>query len=207
MTVADEIVRKNVALAELETKCPNSECGCDGKGFLKATFATLGVVDKDGDVVHKGAIGKQDVLISAYQHKSWDGALPVGKGRVYEKGDLAIFEGHFNMELQSGHDHYTALKFAPELAQFSWGFNTTKHDYEKTDDGWLIMNIRETKIFEVSPVLVGAGVGTGVMEMKSRHGRSEDTSPLIEETLLYHPEVVKARLEWERMKALTLKEV
>ena len=197
-----ESVRKNISIVDLETKCPNSACDCDSKGFLKAVFATLGVVDKDGDVVHKGSIGKQDVLISAYQHKSWDGALPVGKGRVYEKGDLAIFEGHFNMELQSGHDHYSALKFAPELAEFSWGFNTVKYDYEKTDDGWLIMNIRETKIFEVSPVLVGAGVGTGVVEMKSRHGKAEtESGPLKEKTLLYHPSVVKLRY------ARTLKEV
>ena len=116
------------------------------------------------------------------------------------------------MELQSGHDHYKALKFAPELSEFSWGFNILRYDYEKNEDDWRIMNIYETKIFEVSPVLVGAGVNTGVLEMKSRHGRVDAAAECLnshlpqleEETLLYHPSLIRLR---EERRARTLKEV
>ena len=194
MDEVTEITRKAVGMNTVETKCPNDACNCDGKGYLKAVFATLDVVDKDFDIVHKGAIGKQDVVISAYQHQSWKGALPLGKGSVYEMGNKAFFEGHFHHMTEDSRDTYNWLKYAPEMAEFSWGFTVKKYDFSDTDDGWFVMNIYEAKVFEVSPVLVGAGIDTGVVEMKSRHGRKDDQQTPIEEKLLDGPEVVKARL-------------
>ena len=40
-------------------------------GEVRAVFATLDVVDSDGDVIRPGAIGDQEVLISSYGHGSW----------------------------------------------------------------------------------------------------------------------------------------
>ena len=189
-----ENVRKSVSFEDYELKCPNSSCDCDGKGYLKAVFATLGVIDKDGDIVHRGSIPSSAVALSSYQHQSWKGTLPVGKGKVYEDGNKAVFEGHFHLLSENSRDNYEWAKYAPELAEFSWGFNVTRYDFTKDDDHGLIMNIRNTEIFEVSPVLVGAGVNTGVMEVKARYIANENPQPLIEEKLLDGPEVVKARL-------------
>jgi hypothetical protein len=53
------------------------------KGAVRAIISTMNVVDHDGDLVLPGAFGQQRVIISAYGHGSWQGALPVGKGRIY----------------------------------------------------------------------------------------------------------------------------
>jgi hypothetical protein len=61
-----------------------------GDGIVEAVFATLNVVDLDGDIMVPGAIGNQDVIVSAYNHATWKGALPVAKGRVREVGNEAV---------------------------------------------------------------------------------------------------------------------
>ena len=137
-------------------------------GYLKCVFATLDVTDKDGDVVMHGSVGNQNVHISPLGHAVWDGHLPIGKGVAYEDGNLAVMEGMFNLEIQAGRDCYSAIKFAPELYQFSWGFQATRkpgsHAY-----------IERTKIWEVSPVLIGAGVNTRVLAVKSTEPEPEET--------------------------------
>ena len=195
-----QMAQKIYKIPWLETKCPgDQDCACDerGEGYLKAVFCTFGDIDKDGDIVHAGAVGDQNVLLSAYQHTSWDGALPIGKGRVYEENGLGVFEGHINMELQSAKDTYSAMKFAPEHQEWSWGFNVTKYDY--SDDGGSIwsprtMNIYETEIFEVSPVLIGAGNGTRLVELKSARQLYPDASTKTE-AILPSSALVVARMK------------
>jgi hypothetical protein len=64
------------------------------KGEVEAVIATLNVKDSDGDVTLKGAFEDgAEVQISAYNHKSWDGALPVGKGTLTEAGDRVVMKG------------------------------------------------------------------------------------------------------------------
>ena len=49
------------------------------KGSFTAKIAELNVIDKDGDVTLPGAFpAGKTILISAYQHGSWMGELPVG---------------------------------------------------------------------------------------------------------------------------------
>ena len=202
MTDHQKIVHKSNPLGILETKCPmDDDCNCDGEGYLKAVFCTFGVKDKDGDIVHAGAVGKQDVLLSAYGHSSWRGKKPIGKGKVYEKGNEAIFEGHFNMEIQDAKETFSALKFAPEMSEFSWGFNITRYDYSKDEDdtSWYgrILNIYETQIFEVSPVLLGAGYNTRVLDMKSARDEYPDQHAE-QELAVPSPALVKARPSFAR---------
>ena len=111
-----------------------------------------------------GAIGKQDVHLSGYGHSIWGGNPPIGKGRVYEEGDQAIFEGQFNLEMRDAAETYAAIKFNPDMQEFSWGFNA---EFKPGDHGGRRVNyIENTKIYEVSPVVVGAGIGTGVLDIK-----------------------------------------
>lgn len=88
----------------------------DKPGFFTARIATLKVVDKDGDLTLPGAFPEgKEILISAYQHGSWTGALPVGKGVIHELGDEVIVEGEFNLKSSTGKEHYETVKFAPDL--------------------------------------------------------------------------------------------
>jgi len=142
------------------------EMKVDEKGHIKAAFAQLNVIDSDGDVTVNGAFPRKDVPMSAYGHTSWDGALPVGKGAITEDGDWAVFEGDFFMDTTHGHDAYLTVKGLGELAEYSYGFDTL--DAERgTFEGEPATYLKSLDVFEVSPVLKGAGVGTHTLAIKS----------------------------------------
>ena len=66
------------------------------KGLVEAVFATLGVVDLDGDVTVAGAFEDgAAVRISSYGHASWGGALPVGRGTIRAGAKEAVLDGRF----------------------------------------------------------------------------------------------------------------
>ena len=65
------------------------------EGAVVARIATLGVVDRDGDLTVTGAFGSvEDVKVSPFNHSSaYGAALPVGVGKVFERDGAAFFEG------------------------------------------------------------------------------------------------------------------
>jgi hypothetical protein len=143
----------------------------DKPGSFTARIATLNVIDKDGDVTLNGAFPEgKEILISAYQHTSWEGALPVGKGVVHESGNDVLVEGEFNLNTESGKEHYEAIKFAPQLTEWSYGFKILATDDENTtwkDNPKVWRILKSVDIFEASPVLRGAGVNTATLAIKS----------------------------------------
>jgi hypothetical protein len=137
------------------------------EGSFVARIATLNVRDKDSDITIAGAfpVGKT-VLISAYMHGSWMGRLPVGKAVIREVGDEVIAEGQFNLKMVEGRETYEAVKFAPELQEWSYGFYPIKSS-DGTGDSTGCRILEQVDVKEISPVLVGAGVNTGVLAIKS----------------------------------------
>ncbi|MDD5095625.1 MAG: HK97 family phage prohead protease [Dehalococcoidia bacterium] len=141
----------------------------DKPGVFTAKIATLNVIDKDQDVTLPGSFPQgKSILISAYQHESWMGALPVGKGTVKEVGNDVIVEGEFNLKTETGREHYETIKFAPELQEWSYGFRVTKRGEETEWNGQPVGRIiKGVDIFEASPVLRGAGIGTATLAIKT----------------------------------------
>jgi len=141
------------------------EMKLEDSGALTAAFAQLGGVDADGDVTVHGACPTKDVVLSAYGHTSWDGALPVGKGSISEEGDWAIFKGDFFMDTTHGRDAFATVKGLGPLAEYSYGFNVL--DDGPSDVKGATRELRSLDVFEVSPVLRGAGIGTHTLAIKS----------------------------------------
>lgn len=139
----------------------------DETGEFSAVFATLNVIDKDGDVTVNGAFKQgQEVLISAYQHTSWQGALNVGRGVIREDGEEAIVDGKFYIDTQHGLDAYRTVKQNGNLQQWSYGFDTMASE-PGTMAGRNVQFLKELDTHEVSPVLIGAGVNTRTLAVKS----------------------------------------
>ena len=148
-------------------------CGVEIKdadrGEVTAVFSTLGVVDSDGDVTRKGAFTDgAAVVISAYGHTSWNGALPVGKGIIRAGEKDAVLEGQFFMATTPGRDTFAAVKALGELGQWSYGYDVTEHAFGE-HDGKQVRFLDGLKVHEVSPVLVGAGVGTRTLAAKGQN--------------------------------------
>ena len=139
------------------------------RGEVVAVFATLETLDSDGDITKKGAFPDgAPVPISAYGHTSWDGSLPVGQGVIREKGNEAILEGTFFLDTTAGRDTFSVVKRLGDagLQEFSYGYEPVKFSYGE-EDGRTVRYLEQLKVFEVSPVLVGAGVGTRLLSAKS----------------------------------------
>lgn len=150
----------------------NVEIKDAAKGHVTAVFATLGVVDKDGDVTVKGAFSEgAKVAISHYNHKSWDGALPVGKGTIHEVGNEVVLDGQFFLNTTHGRDAFETIKALSEDGpgtEWSYGFDVEDSEVptQKMADNHR-RTLKRMKVHEVSPVMVGAGVGTRVTGVKN----------------------------------------
>lgn len=138
------------------------------KGEVSAVFATFNVVDKDGDVTLPGAFTDgQEVLISAYQHGSWGGSLPVGKGVIRTTRTEAILDGKFFLETTAGRDTFNVLKQLGGKQEWSYGFDVLDAE-TGTFDGRDVQFLKKMDVHEVSPVLIGAGVNTRTLAVKAR---------------------------------------
>ena len=140
----------------------------DGEeGQVEAQIATLGVIDLHKDLTEKGAFRKQTVLMSPWNHSSGRGqAPPVGKGQIDEN---AVFKGSFFMQTAAGREAYeTAKAIAADQfkAEWSYGFNV-EDSKEETRNGETIRVLKKLDVFEVSPVIRGAGINTGTISVKS----------------------------------------
>ena len=138
-------------------------------GIVTARFATMGVKDHDGDVTDLGAFGSQDVRVSSFGHGSWMGELPVGKGVIYEKGEAALADLKFFMDTQTGREHFEVVKGLGDLGEWSYGFDILQEaapDEDQREKG-IVRVLQKLLVHEVSPVLKGAGIGTGTLAVKA----------------------------------------
>lgn len=140
----------------------------DDEGVGLAKIATLSAVDHDGDTYAPGAFGDQEVKVLAGH--SWEG-IPLGKGRVFERGDEAVAEFKLNLDTTAGLEWHKALKFdlanGKPLQEWSYGFQVLD-SMDEMRDGKAIRVLKSLEVFEVSPVVKGAGVDTGTVAIKGK---------------------------------------
>lgn len=151
----------------IERKAVSLTLDDEKEGSFIAKIAELDVIDSDGDETKPGAFkGNAEVLVSAYQHGSWMGSLPVGKAVITEEGKNVLAIGEFNLKSDAGKEHYEAVKFSGGLQEWSYGFKVDESE-EETRDGQKIRVLKKVTVFEISPVLLGAGVDTGTLAIKT----------------------------------------
>lgn len=138
----------------------------DVEGSVTALFAPFNVVDKQNDLTLPGAFGEQDVVIGAYGHRSWDGALPVGKGRIFETAEGGVVEAKFNLDSVAGRETYLTIKHLEDLQEWSYSLEDVESTLQ-TIGGKTVRVISAVTVLEVSPVLMGAGRGTRTLSIKS----------------------------------------
>lgn len=153
-----ELDRKAVAIADFKA---------DDAGAFRATFATLNVIDRDGDVTVPGAFKDgQAVRIAQWGH-NW--AVPViGKGVIHADDRKAWVEGQFFLETIAGKETYLTVKALGGLQEWSYGFYVEKYSFGKFQNEQ-VRFLEGLDTVEVSPVMIGAGVDTRTDSIKG-HG-------------------------------------
>lgn len=151
----------------------------EDKGEITAVFATFNVKDSDWDVTEPGAFEDgAPALISAYGHASWSGMLPVGKGTISTTKTEAVFQGKFFLDTTHGRDTFLTVKETGELQEWSYGFDILEHSYGEFD-GQQVRFLKKLRVHEVSPVLLGAGIGTRTLAAKANMRFSDQAQAVL----------------------------
>lgn len=142
------------------------------EGSFSAVFSRFNVIDHDGDITFPGAFQEGAKVPIAGVGHNWD--MPViGVGIIHQDAEKAWVDGLFNLKTQGGREHYEAVKFSHEHGvnqEYSYAY-----DVDKKSRADVLSNYPGAKrglegltVKEVSPVLMGAGIGTGTMDVKGR---------------------------------------
>ncbi len=138
------------------------------KGEVTAVFATFNVIDKEGDVTLPGAFEEgAEVAISAYDHKSWKGSMPVGSGRIRTTDVEAVLDGQFFMDTNHGRDAFYTVKGMGSRQEWSYGYRTLHEPIVGDFHGKRANFLKRLAVEEVSPVWRGAGINTRTLAVKS----------------------------------------
>lgn len=150
------------------------------KGVVVVKFATLNVIDKDGDITLPGFFGKQAaIMLPAHDWKH----IPLGKGPIHEVGDAAIAELQMNLDVPQAKDWHSWLLFdkthGQPLQEYSYGFTVkpggSSEGGQDASGQKAYRTLRSCPdgtpgciVHEVSPVVVGAGEFTGTLAVKGQ---------------------------------------
>ncbi|MBN9333871.1 HK97 family phage prohead protease [Devosia sp.] len=171
---------------KFETKSVITIEKMDDTGTGIARLADLSAIDSDNDTYIAGAFawktggGQWAPMLPAHDRT----AMPFGKARVFEEAGFAYAELHLNLDTQPGKEWHSQLKFdltVGEAAQeWSYGYGVVDATYEQRGDTRIRL-LKRVDVHEVSPVIRGAGAGTGTMAMKSRQNFSGQIDAVLAE--------------------------
>jgi HK97 family phage prohead protease len=138
----------------------------EAKGQVTAVIATLNVKDHDGDVILPGAFDTQEAQIVPVH--DWD-SVPLGRASISETNNEVVAKMRFNLDIEDARKWHSAIKFDYEagnpLQEYSFGYEIKQA--EKGDfKGERVQFLKKLKVIEVSPVMLGAGIGTGTVDVK-----------------------------------------
>jgi len=151
---------------KLITPIELKEAGEAGEaGEFTAIFSTFNVIDLQGDVTLPGAFKDgQAVRVSYWGHRWQD--LPSGRGVIHADDEKAWIDGKFFLDTDAGAETYKTVKNLGDLQEFSFGFDVDLSE-EGVFEGIPVRFLKALTVHEVSPVFLGAGIGTGTVAIKS----------------------------------------
>lgn len=141
-------------------------------GIVECCFATFDRVDLDRDVIRAGAMPPDGtaVVLSAYGHKSHEGKIPIGSGTIRSTRTEAIATLKFTANSQAARETLEIVEELSRLGLQEWSFSlqsvvATRGSWQGESGVRIITKIGKVK--EVSPVLIGAGIGTRTLSVGS----------------------------------------
>jgi hypothetical protein len=137
-------------------------------GKVTCIFSRFNMRDHDGDVTVPGAFSEgAPVRISQWGHGSWSpGLLPVGKGAIASDDTVATMTGQFFLKTQAGADTFEVVREMGDMQEWSYQYDPVLSDTGDFE-GEQVRFLRKLIVNEVSPVMLGAGIGTRTTSVKS----------------------------------------
>ena len=147
------------------------------EGKVEAVFSVFNEVDSDGDVVLPNSIksGYGEKGVAMVWAHDWKDV--VGRGEIVDDGNKAIFKGQFIMDTERGRDAFNTVKAMGDLQQWSFGYEVDDYEvgmFKKDTQEIEVRYLKNVKVWEVSPVLVGANQNTSTLLVKSDEEARDD---------------------------------
>ena len=144
----------------------------DGEeGEFTAEFATLNVIDHDGDVTRPGAFEEgQKTLIEPWNHNYQE--PPVGMGIIHERDGKAVIDGRFFLDTAAGLEHYRVVKNVGEIQEWSYTFQVEQASRGVFEDQE-VQFLEKLDVWGVAPVTRGAGIYTRTTAIKNQNPEGE----------------------------------
>lgn len=156
----------------------------EDNGTVSAVFSVFNEIDSDNDVVLPNSIksGYGDKGVAMVWGHDWKNII--GKGQIIQDDDKAIFKGQFNLNTTAGKEAYETVKAMGDLQQWSFGFevNDSEIGMFKKENGEEkeVRYLKDLKVWEVSPVMVGANQNTYTVAVKEQ---KEPEDEIVEEVV------------------------
>lgn len=149
----------------------------EAEGKVSAVFSVFNEIDSDGDVVLPKSIrsGYGDKGVVMCWGHDWKHII--GKGVIRNEENQAVFHGEFNMNTTAGKEAYETVKAMGDIQQWSFGFEVNDSErgmFTKDGQETEVRFLKDVKVWEVSPVLVGANQNTHTLAVKEKDLKEED---------------------------------
>ena len=152
--------------------------------YIEAVFSLFDTIDSDNDVT------KANSLRSGYTWNKvplvWnhDWSKVIGRGIIETDNQKAVFKGYF-LNTEAGKEAYETVKAMQDMQQFSYGFQVLKSSkgthIDSKGEEVPVRVLEDVKVWEVSPVLVGAQQNSFVQALKSGLQTYDDVDTEFEE--------------------------
>jgi len=138
--------------------------------YIEAVFSLFDTIDSDNDVtkansLRSGYTGNKVPLV--WNH---DWSKVIGRGIIETDNQKAVFKGYF-LNTEAGKEAYETVKAMQDMQQFSYGFQVLKSSkgthIDSKGEEVPVRVLEDVKVWEVSPVLVGAQQNSFVQALKS----------------------------------------
>ena len=152
--------------------------------YIEAVFSLFDTIDSDNDVtkansLRSGYTGNKVPLV--WNH---DWSKVIGRGIIETDNQKAVFKGYF-LNTEAGKEAYETVKAMQDMQQFSYGFQVMKSTkgthIDSKGEEVPVRVLEDVKVWEVSPVLVGAQQNSFVQALKSGLQTFDDVDTEFEE--------------------------
>lgn len=138
--------------------------------YIEAVFSLFDVIDSDNDVTKANALrsGYTGNKVPLVWNHDW--SKVIGRGIIETDNQKAVFKGYF-LNTEAGKEAYETVKAMQDMQQFSYGFQVLKSSkgthIDSKGQEVPVRVLEDVKVWEVSPVLVGAQQNSFVQALKS----------------------------------------
>jgi HK97 family phage prohead protease len=138
--------------------------------YIEAVFSLFDVIDSDNDVTKANALrsGYTGNKVPLVWNHDW--SKVIGRGIIETDNQKAVFKGYF-LNTEAGKEAYETVKAMQDMQQFSYGFQVLKSSkgthIDSKGEEVPVRVLEDVKVWEVSPVLVGAQQNSFVQALKS----------------------------------------